>query len=88
MSTFFLLLGFAVLKMTIGAAIVWLGTRSRERPEDDGGFGPFDAFDPPDTPSSWDERRRRRERRRTRIATPARGGPHRESVPRRRPQRV
>jgi hypothetical protein len=87
-STFLLLLGFAVLKMTIGAAIVWLGARSRERPEDDGGFGPFDTFDPPDGPSSWDERRRRPERHRTQMAAPARGGPHRESVLRRRPQRV
>ncbi len=88
MSTFLLLLGFAVVKMTIGAAIVWLGLRSRERPEDDGGFGPFDTSDPPDAPSPSNERRRRAKGRRTRIGTPARGGPHRESVPRRRPQRV
>ena len=87
MSTFLLLLGFAVLKTTVGAAIVWLGLRSRERPEE-GGFGPFDASDPQDGPSPWGERRQRPKRPRTRIGVPARGGPHREAVPRRRPQRA
>jgi hypothetical protein len=66
-----LLVGFGVLKVAIAAAIVWLGLRSVERPDDDEGFG---GFEPNDRPPRLPARRagRRAPVRRGPVRSPAR----------------
>lgn len=61
MSTFLLLLGFALFKVTIGIVLVYLGFRGHARDEPDDGFGRIDPEPPPRLPT----RRSRSARRRT-----------------------
>ena len=79
---FALLLGFALLKVTIGLTLVWLGFRGGGAADEDDGFREWepDAPTPPVLPPP-----RRRRRRRERVAR-GRGRPVR-SIPRRPPRR-
>ncbi|HEX2110348.1 MAG TPA: hypothetical protein VHF67_02230 [Gaiellaceae bacterium] len=55
--TAILLVGFGLMKVGIAAAIVWLGVRSAERPDDGEGFG---DGGPSGAPPLFPARRRRR----------------------------
>jgi hypothetical protein len=60
MSTFLLLLGFALFKLTIGATLVYLGLRGGGRDEPEEGFGGTDPGPPPHRPAARSSPRRRR----------------------------
>ena len=77
MSTFLLLLGFALFKIVVGLTLVYVGLRGGDQNEPEDGFGGVAPDGPPQLPA----------RRKRRVCRSAQGGPARAPV-RVRPRRL